>query len=233
MKIRLTSIALRLSADQDFAIGEELIVGEDIPAELAQRRLDANTAELVVDGEAVSPELSLAMAALDTHGRGLAEASLALLALGEAGDDSAVIAIANAFKAQFEVMTSQLTYDVNSRLDSLYQRAAEASQSIALTLTSAGSADGQEPDDQAQQVSGSTNSAGSAGASAPGNNDPSETADAAASTDGAAAGNAAASDDNPAQTGGVLGAAAEASAPAAKPKKPAKAKPAATSGGGA
>lgn len=122
MKIRLTDIDLRFNG-QVFPIGSEPVVGEDIPVELAQRRLDAKTAVLVVDGEAVSPELALAIAALDTHGRGLAAASLALLVFGEAGSDDDVIAIARAFEAQFEVMTSQLDYDVDSRMGALRRRA--------------------------------------------------------------------------------------------------------------
>lgn len=90
MEIRLTQIGLRLD-EQDFAEGAVLLVGSDIPTELATARLAAGTAEIV---GAELPEHIVNL--LDLHVAAIAAVPPTMVALFDAlegADDQHVLAV--------------------------------------------------------------------------------------------------------------------------------------------
>ena len=177
MQVRLTTIDLALDG-QVHPVGAVLVVGDQIPAELAERRLAARTAELVVSGEAIPATVAEALAALERTALASLSAARALLDLVEPQPPAVVLAVVDALAAS---QSQSADMAIADRWLQLHQVAAEARHA----------------------------------------------------TDLVQGGNATADTDNPAESGGVGGAAAEAPAPAAKPKA-AKAKfPAADPGGGA
>jgi hypothetical protein len=109
MRARLTHISLTLPG-RVIAVGEEVVGGDDLPLELLLARLNAGTAELVLSGDQVSPELQAAITAyigaadhLQALMVGLADVALAgptgsaravLVALQEALKDRAAQAVA-------------------------------------------------------------------------------------------------------------------------------------------
>lgn len=259
MKIRLTSIDLRIDG-KFFAIGSELIVDKDIPRELATRRLDRRTAELVVDGEAIPAAIQVAIATMEQRARAMVQASAALLDLVEAEPPTVVLAVIDALKAAepdgfneaFEQtgdrfaalhrIAAQARHDAEQVSSGVEQQAARLAQAQevagsnpapastdAPNSASAGGDEGHEPGGEAPPPPGSTNDPPLAADLASVDSQPNEAAESAPPGDA----DQTAPNDNPAESGGVLDAAAEASAPAAKPKKAAKAKPAANPGGGA
>lgn len=213
MQVRLTTIDLALDG-QVHPVGAVLVVGDQIPAELAERRLAARTAELVVSGEAIPPAIAEALAALDRAGLAVITAGGVLLDLVEAQPPTVVLAVIDALGAAREASV-KLARGIEDRLDRLHEVASEARHAAVLLQGGAAPATpdpalAADPASVGSQLDGVADSAPpGGGAEAPPN-------------------------DNPAESGGVGGAVAEASAPAAKPARAAKAKtPAADTGGGA
>lgn len=216
-KIRLTDIGLRLDG-REFAIGDELVVGEDLSHELAHSRLTANTAELVLIGEALSPEFQVALNDLVGLFNRLqtVAATACHLALAAAGPTEAVALLAalsaldpmHDFDA-FAAVSDRVREHERTERDRI-QSQSEAGQLPASDASAIAEAEIDPALTKAGSDGGQTGSAGEA--SLPADPPPSEAAPAATT-----------SPITPA-TSGASGAAAGAKAPAAKPKKPTKPK---------
>lgn len=98
-RIRLTSIALDLppakpgEANVRLETGVVLVVGEDIPADLAEARVAAGTATIVTDEGDMSPAVSDGVAAFLSQLGQLQTATRALLDLVEGGTDADAVAV--------------------------------------------------------------------------------------------------------------------------------------------
>lgn len=246
MKIRLTTIALALAADRVLQIGQDLVVGEDIPGDLAQMRLDAGTAEIVPDGPALPPDLAAAIADYQRCAHAALMAGVSLIALAEQGDDAAAHAVARAFVDQVETTMEVMGPDVRARQQALFARAdlafelvdqeddefsgiAQSEARLAHTQEVAGSSPAPAPN-HSEETNDAPAASEEAALQSAGLSDALRNS---ASADDAATGEQAASNDEPPPAGGAQVEAAEAPASAPKPKRPAKAQPAADPGGGA
>ena len=245
MKIRLNTIALALAADQVLPIGVDLVVGEDIPVDLAQMRLDAGTADVVPDGPALPPELAAAIAEYQRCAHAALMAGVSLIALAEQGDNEAAHAVARAFVDQVELTMGVMGPDFRARQRAVFERAdiafdqfdqddefsgmAQSVARLAHNQEAAGSSPAPAPNHSEQ----TTDAPAASEDAAPGPAGLSDAVRTSASADDAAAGDQAASNDTPPPAGGAQDEAAKATASTAKPKRPAKAQPAADPGGGA
>lgn len=209
MRIRLTDISLDLPGRR-LEIGETLVVGEDIPEDIAEMRLAAKTAVEVRDDE-VSAALVDALEAFKAHaltGHAVLERAVDLV-VGEAD----VFAFADALQ---EATTTLEAMTLSLRIRAILNRAEVATEALLA---------GHQASDAASVSTAAPESAAAPPAAL---EDPEGAKDAAASSDGSSEGATspssddaaaafAASDDNPRSDGGAEGDVAEASADAAPP----------------
>lgn len=120
MRLQLTTIALDYDGKR-FNEGDIVVVGEDVPAELAQARLAARTAVMVLDGETPPPEviasLDAVRQAMETSLQALEAMVVAVETAGPAFYHFAIEAaeeFANAFEPRKDALQPRLEALENS-----------------------------------------------------------------------------------------------------------------------
>lgn len=158
-KIQLTSIGLSLSAETIFAEGAVLVVGDDIPDDIAMARLAAGTAIIVVDDGDLSPAFLEAVAAYDLAVLVVSHAMETLLTAVEAGGRREAVAFMEHMSRAIEGREL-----LKPRFEAIEELALAFRLGEDATHQSEGGASSGQTADQADSVS---SSAGGEGASSP------------------------------------------------------------------
>lgn len=113
MRLQLTTIALDYDGAR-FNEGDIVVVGEDIPADLAQARLAAKTAVIVIDGDAPPAEVALAIEAVRAAMGSFADALEVMVVAVETAGGAGALAV--------KAMADEVREALAPRYDALFPR---------------------------------------------------------------------------------------------------------------